>query len=204
LWLSALALGIAFCAPPGAVNAESLRRGLARGFWPALRVQTGSLIGDMAWAAFAFSGAAFLVRNGPVRLILGLLGTLFLFRLTWVSLSAAGDNCGPAPSAGPSRGDLATGLFLSLANPWAVAFWLGVGGSLVATGSADPQLQHFALFLSGFLVGGLAWCLFISGLLAWGRRYVTAGFFRWVNLLCGLILGYFAAKLLWETLSLLM
>lgn len=44
-FLSTVGIGLAYCATPGAVNAEALRRGLARGFWPALLVQLGSLIG---------------------------------------------------------------------------------------------------------------------------------------------------------------
>jgi chemosensory pili system protein ChpE len=53
LFLASFALGLAFCAPPGAITAEALRRGLARGFRPALLVELGSLIGDATWALIA-------------------------------------------------------------------------------------------------------------------------------------------------------
>ncbi len=58
LFVSAFGLGLAFCAPPGAVTAEALRRGLERGFWSVLLLELGSLVGDATWAALALFGAA--------------------------------------------------------------------------------------------------------------------------------------------------
>jgi chemosensory pili system protein ChpE len=51
LFWTAFALGLAFCAPPGAVTAETLRRGIHRGFAGALFLELGSLVGDATWAA---------------------------------------------------------------------------------------------------------------------------------------------------------
>lgn len=89
LFVSALVLGIAFCAPPGVVTAESLRCGLHGGFRPVLLVQVGSLVGDATWAAIALFGAAFLVQNALVRLVLGMLGVVILFRLALDALRSA-------------------------------------------------------------------------------------------------------------------
>src|SRR4030095_9296732 len=81
LFISSFILAIAFCAPPGVVTAETVRRGLARGFGPALLVQLGSLIGDATWATLAIAGAAFLIQNVLVRLVLSLIGIGFLVHL---------------------------------------------------------------------------------------------------------------------------
>ena len=126
LFLSSFILAIAFCAPPGVITAETVRRGAARGFLPALFVQFGSLVGDTTWAIIALTG-------------------------------------------------LGTTAFASL--------------------SGSPQPVHFATFFTGFLSGAVFWCFVIAGLVAWGRRFVTPSFFRWVNLSCGIALGYFALQL---------
>jgi len=89
LFLSAIGLGIAYNAAPGAVNTEALRRGLARGFRPALLVQLGALIGDTTWAALALTGTVFLVHNRSLRLFLGIAGACFLLRLAWNALQEA-------------------------------------------------------------------------------------------------------------------
>ncbi len=56
LFITVFGLGVSYNAAPGTaapttVNTEMLRRGLARGFRPALLVQLGALIGDATWAA---------------------------------------------------------------------------------------------------------------------------------------------------------
>jgi threonine/homoserine/homoserine lactone efflux protein len=207
LFFSSFFLGIAYCAPPGIITAETIRRGVLRGFWPALLVQLGSLFGDTTWATIAITGAAFLVQNWIARLLLSLLGIGLLLRLAWKSLSEAfvGTTLQPAPLVdGPTpsrRSDLVTGMLLSLGNPYAIAFWAGISGSVFATVSGGLQWQHFAAFFIAFLSGALLWCFMLAGLISWGRQYVNSNFFRWVNLTCGLVLGYFGLNLAWQILQ---
>lgn len=204
LFLSAFGLGFAFFAAPGAVTAQLLRRGLDQGFLSALFLQLGALIGVTLWAVIAFIGAAFLAQDVLARLILGIVGILLLLWLAWQALSAAYHRKIGEAKASSTRGDFALGAAISLANPLPIAFWLSIGSTVIATGgkaSSDPQ--NLVVFLAGFLCSALLWCFFMAGLIAWGRRFVTPLFFRLVNLICGLALGFFALKLLWSTLLLL-
>jgi len=204
LFLSACGLGFAFFAVPGAVTAQLLRRGLEQGFLSALFLQLGALIGVTLWAVIAFIGAAFLAQNALARLILGTVGILLLLLLMWQALRAAYRGKGEEAKSSSVRGDFALGAAISLANPLPLAFWLGIGSTVIATsGKASPDPQDLVVFLAGFLCSALLWCFFMAGLIAWGRRFVTPLFFRLVNLICGLALGFFALKLLWSTLLLL-
>ena len=54
---------VVFCLSPGAVLAETLRRGLLQGFTPALLVQIGSLVGDAVWAVIGLTGIALLIQH---------------------------------------------------------------------------------------------------------------------------------------------
>lgn len=200
LFVSALTLGVAYNAAPGAVNTEALRRGLARGFRPALLVQLGALIGDSTWAALALTGTAFLVQNRSVRLLLGVVGACFLLRLAWSALQEAWSGGLPRAQGRTSRGDFATGAVFSLANPFALAFWSGIGGGLAATGASGTRPGAFVTLFAGFVLGALLWCLFIPVVIGWGRRFVRPTVFRLLNLCCGLALCYFSLSLLWNTL----
>ena len=203
LFLSACGLGIAFCAFPGAVTAQVVRRGVEHGFLSTLLLQLGSLVGLLLWAMMALTGAAVLVQNVLVRLMLGAVGVLFLLWLAWQALRAAYRGTAAEAKATQVRGDFALGAVLSLANPGAIAFWLGIGSSVMATGKGTLALRDLLVFLAGFLCGALLWSVSLASLLAWGRHFVTPRFFRLVNLICGLALGLFALKLLWSTLLLL-
>jgi threonine/homoserine/homoserine lactone efflux protein len=196
LFISSFFLAIAFCAPPGVVTAETVRRGAARGFLPALFVQFGSLIGDTTWAIIALTGLSFFVQNNIARMILSLMGILLMLKLAWGALKDARQDkellFSPTTS---SRGDFANGAFLSLGNPLNIVFWTGLGTTVFASISGNPHPIHFTLFFAGFLSGATLWCFFMAGLVAWGRKFVTRTFFRWLNLSCGLAFGYFALEL---------
>ena len=203
LFLSSFVLAIAFCAPPGVVTAETVRRGAARGFLPALFVQFGSLIGDTTWALIALTGLAFIIQNNIARAVLGLLGIALMLKLAWDSFKDAhhGKELDPTSPAGAAdRGDFANGAFLSLGNPLNIVFWTGLGTTVFTSISGSPQPIHFAIFFAGFLGGAVLWCFFMAGIVAWGRRFVTPVFFRWVNLFCGIALGFFALQLGWKLL----
>lgn len=196
LFISSFVLAIAFCAPPGVITAETVRRGTARGFIPALFVQFGSLVGDTTWAIIALTGLAFIVQNTVARIILSLIGIVLMLKLAWDALQDARHGKELNTTIVPStRGDFANGAFLSLGNPMNIVFWTGLGTTAFASISGEPEPVHFAIFFGGFLFGAIVWCFVMAGLVAWGRKFVTPNFFRGVNLVCGLALAYFAIQL---------
>ena len=195
----AAGLGLAYSAAPGAVNTEALRRGLSRGYRPALLVQLGALLGDMAWAMLALVGTGLFLQDRSVQAILGVAGGCFLLRLGWNALQQAWRGGLPGAHGQVDRGDFATGLVFSLANPFGLAFWSGVGGGMAVTGGADPGVQDGLTFLAGFAAGAAGWCLVAAVAVGWGRQYVGAGLMRWIGVLSGLALGYFGLRLLWDT-----
>lgn len=196
LFISSFFLAIAFCAPPGVITAETVRRGAARGFLPALFVQFGSLVGDTTWAIIALTGLAFIVQNNVAKIILSVIGMLLMFKLAWAALNDAHHGKGPVTCASAShQGDFANGAFLSLGNPMNIVFWTGLGTTVFASISGRPQPVDFAIFFAGFLAGAILWCFVIAALVAWGRRFVTQTFFRGLNFVCGIALAFFAFQL---------
>jgi chemosensory pili system protein ChpE len=196
LFLSSFILAIAFCAPPGVITAETVRRGAARGFIPALSVQFGSLVGDTTWAIVALTGLAFIIQNNLAKIILSMIGILLMLKFAWDAIQDARHGKELDTSSPEStRGDFTNGAFLSLGNPMNLVFWTGLGTTVFASTSGSPQPADFAIFFAGFLGGAVLWCFVMAGLVAWGRKFVTPMFFRWVNFGCGIALGYFALQI---------
>ena len=196
LFISSLILAIAFGAPPGVITAETVRRGAARGFIPALFVHLGSLIGDTTWAIIALTGLAFIVQNNLAKILISLVGVFLMLKLAWSAIQDASQ--GREVNANPNhshRGDFTNGAFLSLGNPMNIVFWTGLGTTVFSSISGRPQPTDFAVFFAGFLSGAVLWCFVMAALVAWGRKFVTPAFFRWVNLACGIALGFFAIRL---------
>jgi threonine/homoserine/homoserine lactone efflux protein len=198
LLFTAIGLGIAYAAAPGAVNTEAIRRGAAHGARSSLLVEAGSLIGDSLWALLALTGVSFFAHVLAVQLVLGIAGGCFLLRMAWLALYEAFARRDPSShgSAPTTRGDFMTGVVFGLANPVGLAFWSGLGSSVVAAGVTGVQ---FVLFFVGFFSGAVIWCLAISAAIRWGRRWLRPVMFRWINAFCGLALGYFGLRVLWTT-----
>jgi chemosensory pili system protein ChpE len=205
LLISSFILAISFCAPPGIITAETVRRGSARGFIPALYVQFGSLVGDTTWAVIALTGLAFLIQNNIAKIILSLIGIVLMLKLAWDAFKDARDGRGveEVSESVSARGDFASGAFLSLGNPLNIVFWTGLGTTVFASIKGGPQPIHFGIFFAGFLAGAILWCFFMAGLVAWGKQWMTQNFFRWVNLTCGTVLIYFAVQLGIQTVQIL-
>ncbi len=197
LIITAIGLGIAYAAAPGAVNTEAIRRGAAHGARATLLVETGSLIGDSLWALLALTGVTLFAHSLAVQLVLGIAGGCFLLRMAWLALYDAFSHRNASTIASAStRGNFATGVVFGVVNPFGLAFWSGLGSSVVASGATGVQ---FALFFVGFFLGAVLWSLGISAGIHWGRRWMRPIVFSWISALCGLALGYFGIRVLWTT-----
>jgi chemosensory pili system protein ChpE len=201
IFLSAFVAGLAYCAAPGIINAEAIRRAVARGFRAALLFQVGALAGDAVWAAVALSGVVVLRLYAGLQLILGVCGAVLL---VWMAWGAVRDSLRDSASVGsrPSgRADLLLGALLSLANPFAVVFWLSVGGGLMPAGGLAPQLPVVATMVGAFILAALTWSVLLAAVACYGRRLVTAAAFRWLNAGAGVCMALFGFGLFWQTLA---
>lgn len=200
-------LGLVYIAAPGPVNVETVRCGLAGGGRAALALQLGACLGHALYAALALLGLGLLVLYAPVHLLLGLAGTGVLvylgaaaLREGWRGWAAAGavrrpdgargiqaertsrqrNSRGRRGAGSLSRRTLTLGAAISLANPFAVAFWVSVGGTVL-----HQAHRNGLLFLGGFFLSVLLWAVSLPVLLGWGRLALRGRVFDGVSIACG-------------------
>lgn len=196
-------LGWSVAWPPGPINAEMLRRGLAQGFWPAFGVGLGACSGDALWALAVILGAGFLVGAGA-RLALGWMSTALLFLLAglflvgaWQEARAHRAGAAPEPArARPSgrRGYL-LGLSMALTSPWNLAFWLAVIGHAQ---SQPHGIGSAFVVAASVILGAASWCLVLCT--ATSRLRLTFGGAAWpviAKALTGFLMLGFAIRGLW-------
>jgi chemosensory pili system protein ChpE len=187
LILFAVLLALAYCATPGPVLAETVRRGLGNGFRSALAVELGSLAGDALWIGLMFAGAAALAEAGGVRLALGVVGGLFLLWLGVRALSSARRKRPPASGGVVVEQAFTTGAAMSVASPYALPFWIAVSGSLSAYGVSSSGALGYTVFSAAFMLTCVVFALAAAGVIAWGRRFLRPRFFFVVDLVGGLV-----------------
>ncbi|MGH4000175.1 MAG: LysE family transporter [Pseudonocardiaceae bacterium] len=194
-------LGLLFNAAPGAVFSESLRRGVRGGFAPALAVQVGSLVGDAVWAVLGLAGVAALMTLDGIRVPLTLLGAI---ALAWLGYQGLRDAIRPRPAEqqdGPTSGAaLRIGMVLSLGNPMNIVYWAGAATTVSAVIGEHPTRPLFAMFLAGFMMSSLIWCIICAALIAILRRALAPMATRLLEGLCGaslIVFSAIAASTLW-------
>lgn len=195
VFISAFLFGVAFCLSPGAVLAETLRRGLLHGFRPALMVQVGSLAGDALWALLGLAGLTLLLAQEAVRVPLTLACAAYLAWLGWRSLGDAWRLPEADDEAAPTadRGALLTGAAISLTNPKNIVYWGALGSALAGIVGEAPSLAQTATFFAGFMTASVACCFLCAGLVAWLLRNASAFWQRVSHGLCGVLLLGLAA-----------
>ncbi|HCT07866.1 MULTISPECIES: LysE family transporter [unclassified Pseudomonas] len=193
IFFYALVFGFVFCLSPGAVLAETLRRGLLHGFTPALLVQIGSLVGDAVWAVIGLTGIALLIQHDAVRVPLTVVCALYL---AWLGLRSLIDAWHlPAADSAPARSGqnaLAVGAAISLANPKNIVYWGALGSALSGIVGATPSHGQTLMFFAGFMLASVLSCFLIAGLVNVLRNTASPLWQRISYGACGLVLLYLA------------
>jgi threonine/homoserine/homoserine lactone efflux protein len=195
------ALGWSVAWPPGPINAEIVRRGLARGFWPGYGLCLGACTGDATWAVVVALGAGVLFAVPAMHLAMGIASAVLLVLLACIFLRGAWHGlklwrAGEAPTAPArfesGRAGYLLGLTMALTSPWNIAFWLAVIGR-----PETSQLGLAASFVvaSAVIVGAAAWGLLLSGAVVILRmKFASAAWEVCAKGFTGLLMLYFAAR----------
>ncbi|ROM34074.1 chemotaxis protein [Pseudomonas poae] len=193
IFFYALVFGFVFCLSPGAVLAETLRRGLLQGFTPALLVQFGSLVGDAVWAVIGLTGIAVLIQHDAVRVPLTVLCALYL---AWLGVRGLMDAWHlPQAQAAPARSGqnaLAVGAAISLANPKNIVYWGALGSALSGIVGATPTHGQTLMFFAGFMLASVLSCFVVATLVNLLRKNASTRLQRFSYGACGLVLLYLA------------
>ncbi|AZF21691.1 Chemotactic transduction protein chpE [Pseudomonas sp. R4-35-07] len=193
IFFYALVFGFVFCLSPGAVLAETLRRGLLYGFTPALLVQIGSLVGDAVWAVIGLTGIALLIQHDAVRVPLTVVCALYL---AWLGIRSLVDawQLPQVESAPTSSGKnaLAVGAAISLANPKNIVYWGALGSALSGIVGTTPSHGQTLMFFAGFMLASVLSCFLTAALVNVLRKNASPTWQRISYGACGLVLIYLA------------
>jgi threonine/homoserine/homoserine lactone efflux protein len=196
-----LLLGWSVAWPPGPINAEMIRRGLTRGFWPAYAVGLGACSGDFLWALGVALGAGAVADLPGVRPALAAISLALLLFLAWTFLSGAwqswrrqraGEIAEPPRPLDSTHGGFVLGLTMALSSPWNIAFWLAVIGQQ-AGGAAS--FGRSLLLATAVVAAAATWGLVLCSAVRLGARFATPAWEIGTRAATGLLMLYFAIRL---------
>lgn len=190
-------MGLSVAAPVGPTNLEIIRRGLKGGWKSAAVFCIGILIAVIILFIATFSGFSFLAKSNSLTIILLIAGSAVLFYLAYHAILDFFHTQNKELLEKPStRKNLTSGIILTLANPVALALWVGIIGAHLA--SNENSLREGILLCSGILLGEILFFLFLINLIHRGRNHINQTHFKYISLGAGIILFYFGMKFIFK------
>jgi threonine/homoserine/homoserine lactone efflux protein len=185
-----LVLGFTIAAAVGPISLLVIRRTLAHGRTYGLASGLGVALADATYggiAAFGLTAVTSVLVGG--RLVLGLVGGLFLLVLAWRTMTSRPEAVAVADDRPGLLGAFLSIFGLTMTNPMTIVSFAAIFAGLGLTGSGGGDA---ALLTLGVFSGSLGWWLLLTAVVAALRTRVTIRWLTWVNRLSGVVLLGFA------------
>ena len=190
MFVRGLVLGFTIAAAVGPISLLTIRRTLAHGRIYGLASGMGVALADGTYggiAAFGLTAVTSVLVGG--RVVLGLIGGLFLLVLGWRTMTSRPGDVAVAEDRPGLVGAFLSIFGLTMTNPMTIisfaAIFAGLG--IVGRGGAD------AAFLTlGVFCGSASWWVLLTAVVASLRARVTVRWLTWVTRVSGVVLLGFA------------
>jgi len=192
LVLRGFILGFTIAAAVGPISLLVIRRTIAQGQLYGLVSGLGVATADATYGAIAAFGLAAITDVlVDARVVLGLVGGLFLLWMAWQTMrSSPMEAATPAPTGRRGyAGAYLSILALTMANPMTI---LSFGALFAGLGVTSGATDDAAFVVIGVLLGSAAWWVVLTAVIGRLRGRMTATWIHRINLASGLLIGAFA------------
>ena len=185
---------------PGPVTAVVIGKG-NESPWAGTLVALGHGIVEIPLMVAVYLGVGQLLDSTVVAASVGIIGGIFV---VWMGIGMLrGLRQNALNPKVDRRSPLASGILLSIANPYFLVWWGTVGAALILR-SFEFGLVGFIAFAIGHWLCDLAWDSFLGMVAYKGGQFFGNRFQHGVFALSGILLLFFGGKLVWEGIGLLL
>ncbi len=211
LFVRGVVFGLGAAVPIGPVNVEIARRTLRAGFASGFFLGCGAVTIDVIFAILAAVGVTPLLSKAYFYWPLAGAGFALLVFMGAASLAGARQAARAdllAARATPqqvpaklhsTRGSYLTGLAMTGLNPFTWAFWFVVLPQVAGTIAHDPA-RDLPIICTGVFAGTIAWVVSFTSLLSFAGRFRRRWWLVLADEFGGVLLLWFAAALLLNSL----
>lgn len=189
LLISQILLGLSLAAPIGPINAAQMERGIRCGFWHSWLLGLGAMAADGVFMLLVYFGVIHFLDTPFMKTLLWLFGFFVLTYIGIESIVGAGRQSASMRSfnESPLR-SFGAGFVMSLTNPLAILFWLGVYGSVLADLIAKFEAREVFLYSSAMMCGIGLWDVSMALTASLFRRMLTNRLLAAISVISGMSL----------------
>ena len=195
-------IGLTHAIPPGPITFEVLRRGITKGFLPALQIDIGAIAADAVFFVVIAFGLAQLVNNTMVRIAIWIAGCALLCFLGLRGMYGAllnkatySDEKGIVKS---EMYPLQAGFLICMTSPFAIMWWAGVFAGVMGASLVNSQWTGLLLMFCGIALACFLWYAAIGCISASGRRLFHERYIQAMSIACSMIMLAFAVILFYR------
>jgi len=200
-FIKGLLFGMILQISVGPVCISVLQKGITESFWEAFLMVWGVVAADSTYIVLALLGISSAMQFEPVRIGIGLAGTVLLLYFGLQNLLTKEASFAQMSTGRKPGGSFRYGFLLTFSNPLTILFWAGVFGGLIAS-TQFPSSVTIYVFALGCILSTL---IFLTGIAALGKFVGTfvqwPSVLIWLNRAVGLFLIAFAVKLAVDVFS---
>lgn len=198
--LKAALISLSGVLSPGPITAVTVSKGTEHPL-TGLYVAVGHTIVELPLMILIAVGLDKYLQINWVRLAIGVLGGLFLFKMGFgllkniFSTKIGYDNFNYTP--------IQAGVILSISNPYFLIWWTTVGAMLLS-GAYQFGLIGVILFMLIHLGCDFLWYIFLSSLTFKGGQFFGQRLQQVLFAICGLFLLFFSGKFLYDAINIVL
>lgn len=202
LFFTALIVGFSGAATPGPLLTVTISEVVRRGFWAGPMLVLGHAVLELILLVGLTLGLSDFLVQDAVAGFVKLAGGAFLVWMGFDILRGSNNaRLELMPQEVPvdsraRRNAFASGIFVSLSNPFWLMWWATIGLTYLAVALEHGKIG-VASFYTGHVLSDLIWYSLIAWVVAAGRRFVSTNVYRGLLVVCGVFLVYLGMRFLY-------
>ncbi|MFH0966258.1 MAG: LysE family transporter [Methanobacteriota archaeon] len=192
-------IGLTGALAPGPTLIATIKSTIQGGWMSGPWITIGHIIAEVLVVVLIVAGIPFLPPGSAIY-IAGVGGAaLILFGIMTLKI-ARGENFTISESPPSLDSPVIAGLITSVSNPYFWIWWFSVGSALLLS-SLTSGLTGLVAFMTGHWLSDISWFTFVSVCVHKSRVFIGDREYRFILLICGLILIAFGAWFILSGLS---
>lgn len=185
---------------PGPLTASATALGARNGWKAGLRIAVGHTFVEFPLVLLIAYGLGSFFQVPAVRTLLGLIGGGFLLFFGWLTVKDAlfVKNLSFENKHPKWKSAFAVGFFLTLFNPYFLAWWVGIGSSLLMEALTTISVVAIILFYFAHVWMDYMWLAFIAAAGSFSKLNVKV--YKLILLLLSIMIFYFGIEMFYTTI----
>lgn len=175
---------------PGPLLALTVSQAVRRGFWAGPVLILGHALLEVPIVVALVLGLQ-QFRSGMIPAVIGITGGIVLVVMgSGILMRGRHRMTMPTadlPEARRNRKGIVIGILGSAANPYFFIWWATIGASYLLW-SLELGAVGVASFFTGHILADLGWYTLVAFIIATGRKVMSDTVYRWLFIVCGLLL----------------